>query len=55
MESSNRDRDKCGDCMYNNYLLCPYVKLDGCCTVTGRKVAIDYTYNHGFTDATIHK
>lgn len=55
MDTSNRDRDKCSGCMYSQYLLCQYVKLDGYCSMTGRKVAIDYTYNHSFTDGTVHK
>lgn len=55
MERSNRDRDKCKNCMYSCYLLCPYVKLDGYCTITGRKVAINYTYNNNFNDDIIYK
>lgn len=41
---ANRDRENCKKCNFYNYLCCPYVKLDGTCSVNGYKVAEDYTY-----------
>ena len=55
MEVSNRDRDNCKNCIYYNYLNCFYVKLDDYCSITGNKVAIDYTYNRSFNDNTKYK
>jgi hypothetical protein len=34
----DRDVSRCEGCMYQKYLLCPYVKVDGICTITGRLV-----------------
>ena len=34
----DRDREKCKQCNYYNYLYCSYVKIDGFCSLTGNKV-----------------
>lgn len=52
---SNRDRDKCKNCMWYNYLTCIYVKIDGTCSLTGIKVAKDYTYGRSFNDQTVYR
>lgn len=55
MNISNRDRNKCKNCMWYNYLICTYVRIDGICSLTGTKVAKDYTYERSFNDQTIYK
>lgn len=54
-EISNRDRANCKNCIWYNYLQCTYVKLNGVCSLTGVKVAKDYTYGRSLTDTTIHR
>lgn len=55
MDISNRDRDKCKNCIWYNYLICTYVKINGTCSLTGTKVAKDYTYGRSLYDNTIYK
>jgi hypothetical protein len=40
---SNRNREEhCKDCIYYNYLLCPYIKVDGVCSIKGIQVKDDH-------------
>ena len=52
---SNRDRDKCKNCKWSSCLQCVYVNLNGVCSLTGVKVAKDYTYGRSLMDSTVHK
>jgi hypothetical protein len=52
---SNRDRDKCKNCKWSSYLQCVHVKLNGVCSLTGVKVAKDYTYGRSLMDSVVHK
>ncbi|MDK0621540.1 hypothetical protein P5E90_11920 [Clostridium perfringens] len=52
---SNRDRTKCKNCQWGSYLQCVYVKLNGVCSLTGVKVAKDYTYGRSLMDSIVHK
>lgn len=42
-KGDNRDRENCGFFKFYNYLYCPYVRLDGLCSVSGYKVLEDCT------------
>ena len=55
MYVSNRDRDKCMNCQWYSTLNCMFVKIDGTCSLTGIKVAKDYTYGRSLNDKIIHR
>lgn len=54
-EVFNRDRTKCKNCQWGSCLQCVYVNLNGVCSLTGVKVAKDYTYGRSLMDSTVHK
>jgi hypothetical protein len=41
---TDRNKERCKDCMFNNYAYCPYIKVDGGYSLTGRLVR---EYCHG--------
>lgn len=55
MNNSNRDRLICKGCIYEKMESCTFVKIDGSCSMTGKKVAKDYTYGKSLKDGTIHR
>lgn len=40
-KTANRDRENCRSSKFYNYLYCPYVRLDGLCSVSGYKNSED--------------
>lgn len=51
----NRDRERCKDCNFKKLEYCLYVKIDGYCSLNGRKVAKDYTFGRSLNDNTIYR